>query len=121
MFLMLGKVPITSIVDSLKLFPAKWRVVLYIPSVFCIMCTLPFLVLTEPQLTFGHPKRQIPHQSFVFPKFVPFLRLPFFGLYIKLQFHLFKFPRSKSKVAGRYFIPESFANLGNTKRNLNPC
>src|SRR3989338_1295846 len=113
---MSGQIKISSICQPEELFSAERIVKFKIYGSFGIMRPVFRRNFKLVNTVLAKTDIRKPFQNFrpeIFKNFFPF------ALSCEiLYFHLLKFPRAKKKIPRRYFVPESFANLSQTKRQF---
>src|SRR3990167_3771241 len=83
------------------------------------MCQIFFWQINEFQVFFLNSKLlNMPIQSFFAPVVKPFR--VFLGVNKVFKLHHLKFPDAEKKITRRNFVAESFADLGNSKRQFYP-
>src|SRR5450432_1926435 len=118
MFLMLRQIIFAAMRDALELAEIRRGERIFILNVhrhLGIMRQLILFMIAESQVAFSHAQRSPPFHAFIFPEFVPLLR--FIRMAEPFHFHLLELSRAENKVARRYFVAKTFADLRDTKRD----
>ena len=107
------QVEVGAIGNTFELAPAHGKAVLQIHAALGIVGEFVFLLLADAQVLLAHAKLQVPVRSLRDPSFVRGLVLA--GANEILDLHLLELARAEGEIAGRDFVAESLANLGNAK------
>src|SRR5260221_14301284 len=113
---MLRQIKITTMSNTFKLFPTKWKFILNITTPFCIVSKLIGCMRTRTNPILIQAKHFIKAQSTLNPCFKKLIRL--FALAEKLHLHLLKFTHTEEELAWSNFVTKCLTNLRNTKRNF---
>src|SRR3990167_10022531 len=113
---MIFQIVISSIRNPFHLRPPKGHFELHIRATFGIMCKFALFMLAQPKALSDDTDRSEPIETILNPIFIPFYG--FFFVTEKFHLHLFKFARTKNKIAWGNFIAKRFSNLSNAKGNF---
>src|SRR5690606_19869494 len=109
--LMVPQVEVGTGMNTFHFFKTYGEVVFYITS--SIVVVRKFYVVVETVFFGRNFQGQMPFHPLLLHEFIPLLLGP--GSYKKLHLHLIEFHHPEDKQAVNNLIPESLANLGNTK------